>query len=285
MSATLPTPASVKLSALASQADDLDALTSAAHAQIKSLEAMLGTALRSVETDAEKAEAEALAAQLEKLRVTMNERRERSGAAKQLVVKLRSFTERLPPTTAIEMGEPEEPERLGETPRETVERYRTLIAELRADAEEVRRAPLPSADVKAQALGWLDRHAALGRPHIQTQDDRVEVLFENSKALVRGDRLNAPVSADFLIWAFRDQVAAALSREIEAMPNEGALTAKERAERLEAVHTMILDNERAEEAAIERAASEGQFIARRVDASPLAILGIRIVGAAASRAA
>lgn len=285
MSVILPPAASAKLMALAGQADELDVLANAAVAQVKSLEAMLGTALRNVETDADKAETEALATQLERLRVTQRERSERAAAAKQLVVKVRSWIERLPPGTVLEAAPAEEPEVIQETARETVERYRTLIGELREDIEVIKKAPLPRAEIKAQVLDWLARRVALGRPHIQIQDDRVEVLFENSKALVRGDRLNAPVSADLLLWVFREQVAAALIREVEAMPNEWPLTVKERADRLGQRTAMVLDNERAEEAAVERAAREGTFIARRVDADPRAVLGVEFVGAVETRAA
>jgi hypothetical protein len=78
-------------------------------------------------------------------------------------------------------------------------------------------------------------------------------VFKNTKALVRGDRYEAPLSADTLVWLFRDELATAMDREVEALAVVGGLSRDERAARLETLRAALLEAERREEAAIMRA--------------------------------
>ena len=54
---------------------------------------------------------------------------------------------------------------------------------------------------KGAGLAWLNRRADLSAWYFQADRDRVDGLFENQRALMPGDRLNAAVNADFLLWA------------------------------------------------------------------------------------
>src|SRR4029077_17099660 len=65
-------------------------------------------------------------------------------------------------------------------PRAAVERYRKTIGELRAQMDATRKAPLTRPEVKQFVTAWLTQHAARGRPHIRVDQDRADVLFENT---------------------------------------------------------------------------------------------------------
>jgi hypothetical protein len=287
----LPAVARAKLSALEIAADDLAALTANALASIKAGEAKLASALHAMETtptaaraEAFKAEATALGDDIEGLRSIMGERRARRDEAHQLVVRIRTWVERLPPQMTFALVPPAEREPGDESARAAVERYRASIRNLRVEMEAVRKASLPEADIKNAVRAFIDKHAARGRPIIRVEGDKVDVLFENTKALVPGDRLNASASADLFAWLFRDELVVAFNREVEALNVQNALTREERSARLAELRAALLEAERAEEAAITRAGEEGTIIARRTDADPRAVLGIQLVGAASKAA-
>jgi hypothetical protein len=293
MNVRLPAPARAKLSELERAADDAAALANRTLASLKGVEAQVSTrlhALEHCEDDAARAEElktelHALGENAARLREELSTRQVRRDADQSLLTRIGGWLDRVPPNVALEAIEAPAREPGDEGPRAAVERYRQTILGIRAEIETVRKAPLPPADVKRLARAWVDQHAKRGRPHIQVDGDRADILFERTAALVRGDRLAAAVSADFLLWLFRDQVVEALEREVEALNVQGALTRDERAARLEALRAALLEAERREEAAITRARTEGTLIARRPDADPRAVLGIRFVGVAASQAA
>ncbi len=124
----------------------------------------------------------------------------------------------------------------------------------------------------------------VGVPRSRSTTESWRSAFDELDALVRGDALGSAMTADALAWLHRDALIAALDREIDALGVVGGLTDAKRASRTAELRAAILDIERVEEGVIEAALSEGTVIARRPDASPLAILGIRFVGAAAQAA-
>jgi hypothetical protein len=231
-----------------------------------------------------KAEADAITAEIERLRVIRGERQARAAEAGQLVVRLRGWLERLPAHMAFATAAPISFEPAEEGPRAAVERYREKIKELRAEIDAVRKAPLTNGEVRAFVHAWVKQRADRGRPVFEVDHDRATVAFENARALVPGDRLVATAPTDFFIWLLRDQVAEALLREADALSLKGAVTREERAARLAELRAALMNAERAEEGAITRAGEEGTFIARRADADPLAVLQIEVVGAASKAA-
>jgi hypothetical protein len=279
-----------KLSALIRDADDAGALASAAAASIKSAEARTGKLLHALETaDEDRAkelnsEIETMEAEVARLREALGERQSRRDAAQSLVTSLTAWLERIPPNVALEAVAPPAREPSDESTRAAVERYRRTISDLRAEMETVRRAPLPTPDIKKLVRVWVDQHATRGRPIVRVEGEKVDVLFENTRALVPGDRHNAPLSVDTLVWLFRDELATAMDRQVDALNVEGALTRAERGPRLEALRAALVEAERREEAAIVRAQQEGTLITRRSDADARAVLEILFVGAAAKAA-
>lgn len=99
-----------------------------------------------------------------------------------------------------------------------------------------------------------------------------------------GDRYAAPVSADFLVWMFRDELADALSREVDALKSEGALTRDERAEKLTALRAAAARRRTCRGSGDHGAGEEGMQIARRADIDPRAVLEVRFVGAVSQAA-
>ncbi|MEJ0076855.1 MAG: hypothetical protein WDO17_15665 [Alphaproteobacteria bacterium] len=279
------------MSLLAQQADDMDALAGMSLANVKATEAKLGRTLEALETaDSEqrteqlKADAHALGTELETLRTTQAERFARRNAARTLFTSISGWVDKLPPNVTLASVPPPAREPGDERTRATCDRHRKEIAELQKQIDATRKAPLTHSEAKHWVLGWIDRHARLGRPHIVVDSEKADVFFQNARALVPGDRLALPASADLFVWLFRDEVTVALSREVDARTLDGAMSREERAANLVTLRAALLDVERAEEAAIVRAAEEGTIIARRADANPLAVLGVQFVGAASKAA-
>lgn len=288
----LPALARARRAAIERAADDAAALAHATFGSLNTIEKQVATRLSALEhCEDDAARAEELKTELHtlgenaaRLREELSARQARRDAAQKILTRIGSWLDGLSPNLALEPVALPAREPGDESARAACDRYRTVIAGLRAEMDAVRRAPLTRPEVKRQVLGWLDTHARRGRPHIQVDHDKVDVLFENAKALVRGDRLAASLSPDFLVWLFRDELTAALSREVDALTLDKAISRDERAQRLETLRAALLDVERAEEGAIQRAQEEGTFIARRPDADARAVLGIQFVGAASQAA-
>jgi hypothetical protein len=289
--ARLPAASRAKLSALERSADDAAALASAALASIKAAEARTAARLHALETTRDPERASALRSELEaieadsaRLQEALSERQSRRDADQRLVSRLHQWIDGLPAGATFEMVAPPAGERGDGGPRAAIERCRREIADLRAELEAVARAPLPVSELKARARAWVDERAARGRPALSVDRGKLAISFRRPDALVRGDALGATMTADTLAWLHRDALIAALDREIDALGIVGGLTDAERASRTGELRAAILDIERMEESVIEAARGEGTVIARRPDASPFAILGIRFVGAAAQAA-
>jgi hypothetical protein len=293
MNIKLPARGRAKLSELERAADDAAALANRTYQTLVGIEKQIGTRLSALENAEDdearagtlKAEIATFGIEAARIRAVLKERQARRDADQSLVTQITGWLDRVPPNVALEAVEPFAREPGDEGPRSAVERHRRKIGELRVEMEKVRRARLPPADIKRLVRAWVDQHATRGRPHIQVDGDKVDVVFERTASLVRGDRYTAPLSADTFVWLFRDELAAAMDREVEARAVEGGLTRDQRAARLEALRAALLEAERREEAAITRAREEGTVIARRSEADPRAVLGVQFVGAAASQAA
>lgn len=163
----------------------------------------------------------------------------------------------------------------GQTHIELVERIRAQIDKERADLQTACDAPIHSDEAKRIARSHIEGLAALGRPNVLvTIEGRRPPLFATQhRMLAAGDDLiDTPRT---LAWLFRDELIAALEREIDADADDAsALTDEDRAKRIERATSTILALEREEEAAIEAAAASGMNISRRVDADPRAVLGL-----------
>ena len=155
-----------------------------------------------------------------------------------------------------------------------VESARRRLDELAIETERVELAPLPLAELHAAVEAEVDAIAGRGAlfvdPRIRSGSPlKLEAAFGLSG---QGDRVSSLASS--LLFLLRDQIKAAALALLPAKELPGAMTDAARKAELARLTAERLEIERAEEAAIVAAAAAGITIARRRDASPLAILEI-----------
>lgn len=172
----------------------------------------------------------------------------------------------------------------GESPRDAVARVRAEIAGLRDEVRAVKKAPYPSAEVKARVAATVDALAEMGAPRVQRAvrhagppefpEMHVETrMWMEGKPFV--GRATVPDTTALLAWMFPDAMKAALEREVQRVADDAqAIPAAERPTKLKALAGSILAAERQEEAIIMLADERGDTIHRREDADPRAILGL-----------
>jgi len=175
-----------------------------------------------------------------------------------------------------------------ESPIAAVEKRRAAIAKLQTEIRISAAAPYPAADAKRAMREHILHLAALGEPDVApcVQSLRAPVLphfsvIGNQRTLHETKLGSFPVektvdAASLLAWAFKDEIIAKLEAQIDSLTDgdDGALTEMQRSEATAKARAEILRLEREEESIIAAAASQGFAIARRPDASPLAVLGV-----------
>jgi hypothetical protein len=153
---------------------------------------------------------------------------------------------------------------------------RTEIASLQQQLATVRRAPLPPAEQRRLVDAYVSELFGRGRPTVAVVGDRLRVSH-------RGDMVAAEDVLSLMTWVAPEQVQEALEGELRRLPQRAdAMTADERERRTAEIERQLLDLERREEALVLRAAGDGLEVLRRPDASPLAVLGVRIAATAAT---
>ena len=162
-----------------------------------------------------------------------------------------------------------------EDARDAVSRLRGHLAELRADRHRIESAPLPAASAKEAARRAVEAMAERGRPFVDALLEGGAIDWPDAR---RGEDV-MPLVRDTLAWLFPDELTAALDREIAetAGDQSEALEPAEKHETLGRIADETLRIERSEEALIEASQANGVPIARRFDASPLALLGLEAV--------
>ncbi|MBR0870041.1 hypothetical protein JQ633_06710 [Bradyrhizobium tropiciagri] len=177
-----------------------------------------------------------------------------------------------------------------ETIADGIERYRLRLRELKADLHRIRSAPYPSAGAKSAMREQIAALAVAAAPNV---DGAIEfgqpVQFATSRLTANIYNANSPGVIGFgethdavglVAWLFRDQLVAALEREIDAAADDAAALTREQREVQEAaVLQDILAIERREVALIFVAEAQGTIIDFRPDTSPQALLGVRLVTA------
>jgi hypothetical protein len=159
----------------------------------------------------------------------------------------------------------------------TPESARADLAALDAEAETVREAPRPRADVLADLAPEVD--ALCTAPQIDPRRaERPARLAEATTLGLMGSGIIGDAGRGVLFWALRDYLIEKLAETVPDLT--GAISDKDRATRLAALAQRRLEIERAEEALIRQAAAQGRVIDRRPDASAQAILQIVIEGRA-----
>lgn len=196
------------------------------------------------------------------------------------------------PTGALEPGKPTATAlRKGERPENGLKRLRIEIDDLRDAIQQVRRAPLPSAEAKAlvrvqleemrrrsapDVLALVERGDAVQFPTAPVTLPLVAVAMAEGAPTIRGDARGEIADATGLLaWLFPDQLQVRLEAEIDARSDDdAALSDDERDARERELRARLLHAERLEEAVICQLEGAGVACPRRLDADARAVLGI-----------
>jgi hypothetical protein len=193
-----------------------------------------------------------------------------------LTSNLKQWLHGLPKGTVLEMAEvPPNPVRKGETLEKAINRVRGEIVSVGNRLDVTKHAPRPKDERKADAAEIVRQRAALGRPRY---DERGGHLVPDHVDPTKMDRDTVFVDVlNYDAWKNPDAVLAAYHRDIDAMPDPvDAMPTPERISRVGELSAALLELERQEEHLIERAAGSGLLIERRTDASPAAVLNVRV---------
>jgi hypothetical protein len=180
---------------------------------------------------------------------------------------------------------PEPKLRKGESIPDAIERCRRVVRELRAEARNVKAAPIPSTESKAILRGYVDALGESAAPDlhyvIEAGHPRVDWptdgIVQVSHEFGRGQFAHPAVlpAVALMAWAAPDTLYAALCRDVDAESDDtAALSAEDRFKKQATIAADRLANEREEEFWIERMRADGLAIARRPDADPRAVLGL-----------
>lgn len=158
-----------------------------------------------------------------------------------------------------------------------VEKLRRRLDEIQAEFAAVESAPRPASAMREALKAELDRLAAEPRVRL-TERENSPVDIE---AAVKGVRDDAGrVHSDpfgFLLWAIRPAIEERLLAILPTADVPGAMSDADRDAAMDRLIAERLSVEREEEAIIAAAEAAGLQIARRREASPLAILEVAIV--------
>jgi hypothetical protein len=147
----------------------------------------------------------------------------------------------------------------GETFEARVARIRREIYRLTAEAQTIRNAPLPPAEIKAALTRAVDRLAEQGTPTLDLNAGRAAITWPDAHAYAPGA---PPLSATKLVaWLFRDELVAAVTEGIDEMAPGLPLAGRD--QRISEITRRVRVLELQEETLIDAAAGDGTTIDRR----------------------
>jgi hypothetical protein len=162
----------------------------------------------------------------------------------------------------------------GETLKQAATRIRARIAALKVEHQKITNAALPVADQKKAAAIEVARLAEKGKPKLSIGHDHFSVALD---AMVASSHAPVVDLAAILAWVDPAALLARLSAQIDEQPKPSlALSAKVRAERLEAISIELLVLEHEDEQLVEASEIEGPVLARRNDCDIRALLAISV---------
>ena len=164
----------------------------------------------------------------------------------------------------------------GDALTEALAAIRSHVGKLKVELGKTKSAALPKADMKRLARAYAHDLAKKGAPKIEVRKGVFEATFHDPRLDVELTAMPALLAAT-MAWVDPDRLAQRLEAEIDAMPEPPlALSKTAQAKRLAEVEAELDGLERREEALIRQAALAGTDILRRPDASPAAVLGVKI---------
>ena len=181
----------------------------------------------------------------------------------------------------------------GQSINDAIDAERETLSDLRFKLSTARDALWPSADVKKKLPALVDAKAAEGAPNVRFMLEGADHLewptcrvsggvviqtrgADGSTAAGAGHFSGAtPDALAILCWLHRDAMIERLASEVDRFADDAnALSDEQRATFKADLSAQILRCERREEALIEQAEANGLTIARREDASWVAVLGV-----------
>ncbi|MEH3117102.1 MAG: hypothetical protein PGN25_05695 [Methylorubrum populi] len=177
-----------------------------------------------------------------------------------------------------------------EKPLDAIGRLRKRVAEIRQEAGRIERAPIPAAEAKAAAKAFIEHMAFAGRPDVapllrgENKPDWPHLAYHSQHPVWTDGGHHQVAAAGFnfdavglTAWLHGPAMLKALEAQIDAeAKDDRAIPTEGRAERLEALAAEMLAIEREEEAIIRAVAEDGIPVERRPDASPEAVLQVRV---------
>jgi hypothetical protein len=187
------------------------------------------------------------------------------------------FVRNVHPKSVIERAEQKLPDGLNGSILEDVKKLRARIGALNVEKLKVGQAPEPKGDVKKQIRARIAELAEIGRPELLLARGKAAVSFEDRRGTDFGVRPDYPGA--MLAWMFPGLMTELLEGMVDKLP-EGRikpLTTPAQVRELNRLDGDLAKLEFEEEALLELAFAGGTDIPRRSNASPLAILGIKVV--------
>ncbi|MDP2410073.1 MAG: hypothetical protein Q8M26_07285 [Pseudolabrys sp.] len=265
----LPPQAADKLATFEQQAREAEVLAFDCVSQIGAMQKQ-SRAVRDYD------EAAALQSSIDKMTATRQAHQSRVRELAALVAALGHWVSALPADTALETIRPPAVRLLkGETLVEAVDRIRADLAEAQAELRAVLSASPSKADLRKTLERRVAAMAARGKPKLAVKAGELSIDFADPGSFTVG--ASAQHLAATLAWLDPLAMFKKLEAELDAVTVRGlTLSAAQKADRSQQLTDAIERLELVEESLISKAEAAKQTIARRPNASPAAVLGVRL---------
>jgi hypothetical protein len=193
-----------------------------------------------------------------------------------LVTQCLGWLRTLPSVATLEPVEIEPPKLTqGERFEQAVGRVRNDIGLLTGELHRISHAPQPKAEIRKQVRPFVADLVQRAAPRLRMERGKPFDAIWSDHA--RDISISEGFVAGVVAWADPERFAKRLEGLIDRMPDDGALSDTDQAEKLASLKAEIEAKGRVEEALIEAAYSAGTEILRRANADPQCILCVQLV--------
>jgi hypothetical protein len=161
----------------------------------------------------------------------------------------------------------------GESLADGIRRVRSEIGALQAEIARVRNAPPTKEEIAQHLRREVQRLLAAGTPTVAFRGSEIEISWPDASRF-RPESAPAGSPSALVAWLFPDLVFERLSEGLDQI--RGGISAVDRAARSAILEADLLAAERVEEMLVEMALDQNVEVHRRLNASPMALLGIAV---------